>query len=390
MNSNKYSNIKKDDKKVSQFKNKSQNLNNQRRHFLNDNDDDDDEQNKFINQPLIKQQLINYIYNSIEISKFKYKLIEYEYDLPLLKENKYFISPNFNGINSLLVFTKLKDKFYSFLVDRKTLSYKHNQIDMSKVKIIPVDIRLDPTIYNGSIIDGVLLYNNGNNNTKTFVVNDVYYLCGQNLANDKINYKILNISTYFDSYHKIDSKIDNIKLIINKLYNLNEIKQLVNVNIPKSKYGNSIKGLAFYPEISNTKLIYLYNNCSQSKNESPSYSAVSHKPTIVRLSNITPNDSIIGTFRMSKTETVDVYLLYLAKIIEKNGKKYIKYKKFGIAYVPTKECSYFCKDLYDRVNNENILVECKYVIDKDKWIPFKHAEGKKKPDDVDEINKLIR
>src|SRR6187397_2240950 len=64
----------------------------------------------------IKQQLINYIYSTVELSNFKYKIIEYESDLPLLLKQKYFVSANFSGSNCLLVFTKIHDKFCSYLV----------------------------------------------------------------------------------------------------------------------------------------------------------------------------------------------------------------------------------------------------------------------------------
>ena len=38
-----------------------------------------------------KQLLLKYVYNTIELSNYKYKLIEYEYDLPLLKEKPLFV-----------------------------------------------------------------------------------------------------------------------------------------------------------------------------------------------------------------------------------------------------------------------------------------------------------
>ena len=58
--------------------------------------------------PAVKQQLINFVYNSIELYNYKYKLIEYEADLSLLKEKKWYLSANYNGIPGLLVFYKIK------------------------------------------------------------------------------------------------------------------------------------------------------------------------------------------------------------------------------------------------------------------------------------------
>ena len=222
-------------------------------------DNESDGTNYLINQNETKMILIKYIYDNLEISKFKYKILEYDYDLPLLKETKYFISPNYNGITGLLVFIKLKDKFYSFIIDRRTLSYNPNQVDIEKVKLYPVKCRLDISIYNGSILDGILLYNvNNKSKIKNFIINDIYFFRGQDLTQDKIIYKLLNITTYLESFFKNDSQLNDINLIVNKLYTVNEIKKLVNHYIPITKFSNCIKGIAFYPEMSNTKLIYLY------------------------------------------------------------------------------------------------------------------------------------
>ena len=231
--------------------------NNYRNNNRYNNYNGDLEKNEFINQEFIKQQLVNYIYNALEISKFKYSLIEYEYDLPLITNTKHFVSPNYNGIVSLLVFKKIQDKYYSVIIDRRTLSYNPTQLDINKVKITPINVQLDESIYNGSIIDGVLLYNNGHNRKKIFVVNDLYFFRGKKLTDDKINNKMLNISVYLDSFDNKDSNLNTVELIPNKLYDLKDIKKLVNVHIPKSKYSNCIKGVTFYPEISGTKLIYL-------------------------------------------------------------------------------------------------------------------------------------
>jgi len=198
--------------------------------------------------------------------------------------------------------------------------------------------------------------------------------------------------------------LNDTEFIVNTLYELKDMKPLVNTNIPKSKYRNSIKGLAFYPERSGTKLIYLYSNCTNIKQNptSPSSGGIStgtdasndvsmvfpkESVKLRKAKIIAPSDSIEAVFRMKQTETVDVYNLYLSKIIHKKGKKFVKYIKFGIACVQTIECSYFCKDLFNSAGKDTVLVKCKYHPDKDKWIPFSSVEGKKIPDDYDEINK---
>jgi hypothetical protein len=321
--------------------NNSNNLNNQNksnpmnknRQILNRNKFNTDikNSNSTIEDFQIKSQIINYIYRTIELSRFKYKLIEYEYDLPLLKDKKYYVSPNYNGISGLLVFIKLQDNYYSIIVDRRTLNYNQSQVDIENVKMIPINVRLEESIYLGTIMDGVLLYNNAGG-VKNYVITDIYYMTGKNITNDNISNKIMNISAYLELNFKDDTVLNNINFIINKLHNLKDIQQLINNYIPKSKYCNNIKGISFLPETSGTKLIYLYNNCSVNEEEhlSPTQQGTVsvQKPVIVRQHNVKiDNKSITAIFRMKKTSTVDVYGLYLGVKTEENNKKLFKYKK---------------------------------------------------------------
>ena len=331
---------------------------------------------------IIKNKLVNYIYNILDVSKFKYSLLEYETDLVQLNQNEYLVTPNYNGINCLIVFIKLRNTYYSFAIDRKSLTYNIAQIDYNLIKMIPLSIRLDESIYNGSIFDGVLLY--GSNRKKTVVINDIYYFRGENLLDERMKNKMLNIKIYLESNYKEDNLLNNVNFIVNKLYDIKNIEKLINVYIPKSKYTNSIKGIVFYPQISSNKLIYLFNNCSQDNDN-----ANNKKEIKIREVNIS-DDGIVLTFRMRKTNTVDVYHLYLVKKMKKNDKKIIKYKKYVMAYIPTIEVSHFCKDLFLTSNDQDILVKCKFCNIKKKWIPIEHVKDKIIPNDINDLNKYFK
>ena len=377
--------------------------------------------------PIVKQQLLNFVYNSIELYNYKYKLMEYEEDLSLLKEKKWYLSANYNGITGLLIFTKIKDKYYSVIIDRKTLAYNISKININDVKIIPITVRLDESIYNGTIIDGILLNNDTLSNgarIKNFLINDIFMFRGQDLVNEKINNKILNVNTYLSSIKNDDDVINSISLIPNKLFNISEIQQLVNVFIPKSVFSKAIKGIAFYPEISSTKLIYLFNNCGSEKTESQDiilsnkpqyqpqyqqnyqnnqYQQNSHyqkQPKIftnqpkdnkmmsqdnlpnLHLQNIKFNDNSTLIFKIKKTDTVDVYMLYLGEKETQGTQKIFKYKKIGLASIPNRDCSTMCKEIFNKASSDSVLMKCKYNADKDKWIPLEQIIDRKRPDSI--------
>ena len=205
---------------------------------------------------LIKQQLVNYVYSCLELSNYKYKILEYEHDLPLLLKQKYFVSSNFLGSSCLLIFTKIHDKYYSYLIDRRTLSYNHYQVNIENVKISSVTLRLDESIYKGSIFDGILIQN-PKTKERTFVITDIYTFRGKNMSIDKIQYKIINIVSYMKANYT-DDPINNLKITVNKLYELDNIDDLIS-DIPKMT-NFCVKGLTFYPETSGTKLIFMLDN----------------------------------------------------------------------------------------------------------------------------------
>ena len=66
-----------------------------------------------------------------------------------------------------------------------------------------------------------------------------------------------------------------------------------------------------------------------------------------------------------------------------SDKKGTRYKKYCIAYIPTSECSYFCKDLLS--SKESSLVKCTFVPSRNKWTPFENAKNRKIPDKLEDL-----
>lgn len=89
----------------------------------------------------VKRELIKYIYSTVDISKFSYVLLKNKKRFNCFFSNMYYVSPNYYGKNCLLVFTKLKSKYYSFLIDVKQykrqlkLSDSNNSINIDNINV---------------------------------------------------------------------------------------------------------------------------------------------------------------------------------------------------------------------------------------------------------------
>jgi hypothetical protein len=312
-----------------------------------------------------KQQLIEYIFNTIDVSKFKYELLQFESELSQLLKQKYYISANFSGYNCLLVFTKIHDRYFSVIIDRKTLSYNISKVDISKVKITNINLKLDLSIYMGTIFDGIYIINKNN---KLFIVTDVYYFRGQDFTNTHLNTKLLTVFTYLQSNYNANDNENNLLITANKVYELKDIEHLVNTTIPKSK-DIPIKGICFYPEISGTKLIYLFGNENK---------IVETEKVIVKSDEekhkFIPKKDVEYVFEMKCTPNADVYDLNVVEIEERNNKKLLKRVFVDIAYIPNISRSKWCTNMLK--DKKSILVKCKYYIDKSKWEPVEISDRK--------------
>ena len=309
------------------------------------------------------------------MSNFDYKKLEYEEDLIMLTKNKYYVSANFNGSNCLLVFTKVVDKYLSFLIDRKTLKFNKSKLSINDVKIIKVVVRLDESIYNDTIFDGTLI---SSDDKKKFMISDCYYFRGKNMMTTKIQHKIQEMREYL-KYTNIRNRTNSIELQLNVIYPIEKTKEFTTTNIPSTK-DYIIRGLVFYPEISGTKLLFMFNSNKKD------LGGVT-KPKKKQEMKFVITEPLYATFDMKRTEFPDVFKLYLSEFVKENQKNLLKSKKMGIAWIPTMECSQLCSKILE--NKTNALVKCKYIPSENKWQPIELDCKSKYPTNISTLqNKM--
>lgn len=378
-----------------------------------------------------KQNCIDHIYNSVDLSRFKYRLLEFKPELDIFKKEKFFVSPNYSGSNCLLIFAKIKDKYHQFLVDRKSISYNRKKVNFDQVKLTFINLKLDVNIYKdrGSIFDGIFVQNKNN---KIFIVTDIYMLKGQDMTNTKLDTKLLQLSTYLDSKYNKTDRDNDFKLMVNELTDLKDIDTLINKTIPEAK-DFLIKGICLYPEYPGSKKlddetelgikrIFMfdnksretntndYSNQNQNQNQNRNFSqrsdtqrnklsdspGLAYQKSDTKIKSMDPQ-IIIPThkkvekqiyipksgsldtnyiFEMKKTETVDVYNLNIGEPTIKDGKQLLKKIKVGLAFVSGLERSKWCQNIIEE-NNGKVLVHCKFHDEKQKWEPIGVADAKR-------------
>lgn len=308
-----------------------------------------------INDVDVKNKIIDYLFNSLNLSNYRFNMLDNLKQLHFLKDNKHYVSPNFKGYNYFLIFTKINNNSYCVAIDKKRFSYHKNKLNIKMVKIIKLKIMTSPSMFRGSIFDCKLIFNN---NKYFMIVKDCYKFFGNDLTTMDMNEKM----TYLNGI--IKNQISECKYFtfkINKLFEYEQLDKLINEIIPKSKF--DIQGIIFFPIYSGIQIIYT-NNKKQKVNIENNESIVNTThDMIVNIDKILTsrvysfeNNGKKQKLLVEKTDISDVYNLY------QND------ERIGIAHIPNMKTSFYCRDVFK--GKEKEYFNCIYNNDFKKWIPL--------------------
>lgn len=369
----------------------------------NSNLNNDNKQKSLLNGDdllTIKTYLLDYLYNKLEVNEHKYIMIKNISDIYDIKSKKYYISHNSCGINAFVIFMKKDSNYYSFLIDRRSISYNRQSLKKELVKITRIKLAVDLKFYDGTIIDGIWINENNIetsiNTPMIFMVTDILQFGAKSLISMDYKKKMFYISQMFDSMIDKQKESNNIEFIISKPWELNKFSTMFKEYIvPNIKYYN-IKGITFYPQYSGGKLIYIFDKFDDKfrneiildiKTKIPDKLDIkpfeeTDKKKIFRfeLENIESTNEILLNLEMKKTNINDVYKLYaLFSYTQHNNIIFVK-KRIGTAYIPTYNLSIKCKSYF--TDKEKLVMSCKFSNNKNKWIPVEIADIQK----IDIIN----
>ena len=308
---------------------------------------------------IIKKHVINFLYNYLEdLHKYSYNILNTISKLNFLKRNEHYVSPNYKGLNYLIIFIIINNNNYCIAINRKNLSYNKNQVDIKLVNIYRLNvINIPEILYDGTILDGKII------NNSNFIIQDCYYLMGKNILNINLSDKLNQLNDILNN--QLKDNILNFELKINKLYDYETLEELI-LNLNKLSYPTN--GLIFYPKLSGVNIIFIENYVSKKNN-------IHHNNIIINNDNeieniiynytnilksrkyLYENNNNIKILSLTKTDIPDVYNVYNDE-----------YNKIGIALKPNLKISHMCNN---KINlNEYVKFKCVFSDKFKKWIPL--------------------
>ena len=309
-----------------------------------------------------KKNIIDYLFNTLDLSKYRYNILNNLQRLKFLKQNKHYVSPNFRGYNYLIIFKKINGKKYAVAIDRRKLKYKREQIDINKVFIVSLKINPSQSIFRGTIFDGKLINIKKN---YVFLIQDCYHLMGNNFISTELKQKMQLLDDLLNNQFSAPHK--NFTFKINKLYNYDELSTLVNQTIKNCSI--PCQGLIFYPKFSGITMIYVErkNDKIEISNESnevnaPSYQMFQQLEKYLKQRNYSyETEGKRKTFWLKITDITDVYDM----LDSENG------EKIDIVHIPNLKTSHLCYNALK--NGKKKQFNCIFYPKFKKWIPLKEA-----------------
>lgn len=312
----------------------------------------------------VKTKIIDYLYNTINLSNLRYGMLDNMQKLTFLQTNEHYVTLNYKGLNYLLIFTMIMGKPHTILINRKKLSYHKNQIDMKTVFIVKLLVNTNPNMYTGTIFDGKIIQNG---NDYHFLIQDCFCLMGKKLLDMEMGQKMLYLNDVINSNLSKDSSV-NFSFKLSKLYNYSDLPNVIKNIIPTSEI--PAHGIIFCPKTSGICIIHIEKKIekveiSSIQNEvieAKSYDLISNFNQFLESRSYSyEKNNKQKIFYICKTDIPDVYNLYNKK----------NEPKVGIAHIPNLKISHYCNL---NIPKTLVKVNCVYHSKFDKWIPVQLVE----------------
>jgi hypothetical protein len=300
----------------------------------------------------IKYKVIDFLYSKLDLSKFRYIILNNIQKLKFLQENEHYVSPNYKGYNYLLIMLTIDNKEYSVAIDRRKLSYHKNQLDMKTFNVILLNIKTTESIFRGTIFDGKLIQTN---NEFIFLIQDCFSLMGNNIELE-MDKKLLYIDNILKDHFK-KPYCPNFTFKLNKLYRYNELVSLIS-SLPNLPIETN--GIIFYPKKSGVNVLHIEKKVEVTNNvniiEQNSYDIIHDFVNFLKSRTYSyEQNGPTKQLWLHRTLIPDVY-----DIAEHE-------EKIGIALIPNLKISQLCDN---SIQDKPVKFNCIFSNKFKKWIPL--------------------
>lgn len=329
----------------------------------------------------IKEYIISLIYSNLNVSTFKYQLIDDNTSLSMFSNDTYYLTQHIMGINCWIIFYEYESKRYQCIINKKDLKYNQSQIDIANLKIYTFWFNQKTlsninTIYPLTILDGKFIVNTASSNILTYLISDIYIRGGTICLTENIIDKLKMFNNVLQT-SIIPAMSSDFEIKIIDIFKINQIGDLIFNNIKSNKL--KINGLVFLP-IKSGKT-YIYINDLEFSNLRNNYTLSSIDIAIQQCLHLSVpaipinmsveqqlDTQLSNNFILKKTNISDVYELY--KLIDPTT-LYLNIKKtnkIGIACVLDIKTSHLLK----HYSNENDIFIHKCIFNEkfNKWMPI--------------------
>lgn len=315
----------------------------------------------------MKHKVIDWLYSKLDLSKYRYIMLNNISKLKFLQSNEHYVSPNFKGYNYLLIMLKINDKNLCVAIDRKKLSYHKSQLDMKTLQIIQINVKTTDAMFQGTIIDGKIIKSN---NQYVYLIQDCFYLMGNKMLEIEMNEKMNKLDDTLKNNFKKEkiSYCSNFEFKLNKLYMYKDLEQLIN-NL--STLTIETNGLLFYPKFSGINVLHIDKKIEKveinSKNteiiQQKSYDIIHNFVNFLKSRKYSyESNGKCKVYWLSRTTVPDVYDL----TEQKDG------VKESIALIPNLKISQMCDEI---IKETPVKFNCIFSTKFKKWIPLNVIEN---------------
>lgn len=343
----------------------------------------------------LKKTILENIENNYEITiKDKnYVLLKKEY-LGNIKKNHHVITTKSKGNHYYLYLTKFNNVNTCFYIDKKTKE------GFVLPRILSVNYHFDDIIYEDTLIEGELIKIETNN--WLFLLSDLLVFRGMKYQQNIIT-KYNQLYDILTNHFTPNLEKDVCQLQIKKIFNCNEMNEIINNFIPNLNY--QVCGLTFHPiNKKHNNLFYIFPHMINQKKEKIKVKKetiiedIPQKSKSVGIqfindtnefetdNNVSTNnikkiwkqieDNIIEeekkmniNCKIKSTDIPDIFNLY---ILDMDKKEF----NIGIAHIQTLEESKYINELFNKnVDNKDIIIQCEYYHKFKKWKPINTIEN---------------